>query len=298
LKAFSTPLSRKLGLRYPMVVAPMFIISNKEMLAACADAGILGTMPSLNARSAEAFEGDLKWLKANCNGPFGINLTIGLTPAKRLERDVELCLEYEVPVLVTSYGNPTAIAQLAHAKGITVFHDVINLKHAKKAEAAGVDAIIGVSQGAGGHAGTVNPYVLLPYLRRNLSIPVIAAGCIGGGEQVAAALSLGAELAYMGTRFIASTECGSSEEYKRLILESTHEDVIYTDKVSGIHANFLRQTVPDQSPGGRTPEEAKKWRDIWSPGQGVTLIDEVKPIAAIVEEVVGEYHAAVARLQS
>jgi nitronate monooxygenase len=210
MPAFSTPLSRRLGLRYPIVASPMFIISNREMLVACAEAGILGAMPSLNARTIEAFEDDLRWVRERTDKPFAINVTIGLTAPERLEQDVAKCFEYEVPVMITSYGNPTRIVQEAHARGVTVFHDVINLRHAKKAEAAGVDAIIGVSQGAGGHAGTINPYVLIPFLRENVGVPIIAAGCISGGEQVAAALSLGAELAYMGTRFIASTECGAT----------------------------------------------------------------------------------------
>lgn len=294
--SFSTPLSRRLGLTYPVVAAPMFLISNKEMIVAAAEAGILGTMPSLNARTSEAFEADLRWIRSKTDRPFGINVTIGLTDPERLERDVSLCLEYEVPVMITSYGNPTEVVRRAHGAGITVFHDVIHLKHAKKAESAGVDAIIGVSQGAGGHAGRVHPYVLIPHLRRHLSVPVIAAGCISGGAEVAAALALGAELAYMGTRFIASTECGAVPAYKQMVVDSTHEDVVYTDQVSGIHANFLRQTIPDGTTPGRGPEEAKRWKDIWSAGQGVSNVDAIQPIGAIVEDLVREYHDAVARL--
>lgn len=296
-KPFSTPLSRKLGLKYPLVTAPMFIISNKEMIVAAAEAGIMGSMPSLNARTVEQFEADLQWIRQKTDKPFGINVTIGLTDPERLQRDVELCLEYEVPVLLTSYGNPTEIVKQAHAKGVTVFHDVIHLKHAKKAEQAGVDGIIAVSQGAGGHAGRVNPYVLLPYLRENLEVPIIAAGCISGGEQVAAALALGAELAYMGTRFIASAECGAPSDYKDMVVDATHEDIVYTDKVSGIHANFFKQTLPDDSKPSRGPDAGKKWKDIWSAGQGVSLIGDVRPIEEIVQAVVREYHDAVARLQ-
>jgi len=293
---FSTSLSRKLGLTYPLVAAPMFIISNKEMVVAAAEAGILGTMPSLNARTSEQFEADLQWIRRKTDAPFGINVTIGLTEPERLLRDVQLCFEYEVPVLLTSYGNPTEIAERAHARGVTVFHDVIQLRHAKKAQAAGVDGVIAVSQGAGGHAGTVNPYVLLPYLRQHLSVPVIAAGCIGGGEQVAAALALGAQLAYMGTRFIACSECGAPQRYKDMVVGATHDDIVYTDAVSGIHANFLQQTIPEGQGPGRGPEAAKRWKDIWSAGQGVSLIEEVRPLEEIVQAVVREYHDAVARL--
>lgn len=294
--AFETPLSRKLGLRYPLALAPMFLISNREMIVAAAEAGVLGSMPSLNARTVEKLEEDLRFIREKTDRPFAINVTIGLTDPERLAADVALCLRYEVPVMLTSYGNPTEIVAQTHEQGGTVFHDVINLRHAKKAEAAGVDGIIAVSQGAGGHAGRINPYVLIPHLRQNLSVPIIAAGCISGGEQVAAALSLGAELAYMGTRFIASGECGASERYKQTVVESTHDDVVYTDQVSGIHANFLRQTLPDSGAPDRTPEGAKRWKDIWSAGQGVSLIHDVKPVGTIVEDIVREYHDALARL--
>ena len=274
----------------------MFIISNREMLVACAEAGILGAMPSLNARTIESFEEDLRWVRERTDKPFAINVTIGLTKPERLEQDVAKCFEYEVPVMITSYGNPTRIVQEAHARKVTVFHDVINLRHAKKAESAGVDAIIGVSQGAGGHAGRINPYVLIPFLRENVSVPIIAAGCISGGEQVAAALALGAELAYMGTRFIASTECGASDGYKQAVVDSDHNDIVYTDQVSGIHANFLKQTLPDGHTPDHSPEGAKRWKDIWSAGQGVTTIKETKSIEAIVDDIVREFHDARARL--
>lgn len=294
MSSFSTPLSRRLGLTYPLVSAPMFLISNREMLLACAEAGILGAMPSLNRRTHEAFVEDLAWLGARTARPYAINLTIGLTDPERLEADVEACLDHRVPVLITSYGNPTEIVRRARERGTVVLHDVIGLKHAQKAQAAGVDAIIAVSQGAGGHAGTINPYVLIPYLRRSLDVPIVAAGCISGGEQVAAAFALGAELAYLGTRFIASAECGAQAPYKQMVVDATHRDVVYTDQVSGIHANFLKQTIPDATAPHRGPDAAKRWKDIWSAGQGVSLIDEVKPIGAIVEDIVREYHDAVA----
>ncbi|MEC8422842.1 MAG: nitronate monooxygenase [Myxococcota bacterium] len=295
MRPFSTPLSRRIGLRYPLVSAPMFLISNKEMLLAAAEAGILGAMPSLNQRTTEAFVADLTWLQDRTDKPFAINLTIGLTDPARLRQDVEACLDLKVPVLITSYGNPTPIVTAAKKVGTIVLHDVIHLKHAKKAEAAGVDAIIGVSHGAGGHAGRVHPYTLIPWLRENLQVPVVAAGAISTGDNVAAALGLGAELAYMGTRFIASTECGAPERYKALVRDITHEDIVYTDEVSGTHANFIRQTLPAFHEKGT---DTKRWKDIWSAGQGVTLIDEVKPMADIVAEVVGEYHAALDRLNA
>lgn len=296
MTAFSTPLSRRLGLTYPIVCAPMFIISNKEMLLACAQAGILGSMPSLNARTPEALRADLSWLRARTDRPFAINMTIGLTDPERLQADVALCEEFEVPVWITSYGNPTAFVQRAHAKNTVVFHDVINLRHAKKAERAGVDAIIGVSAGAGGHAGRITPYALIPYLRANLSVPVIAAGAISTGRQIAASFALGAELVYMGTRFIASAECAAVPAYKQMVVDSTPEDIVYTDKISGVHANFLRSSLPDDWTPDRTPEGAKRWKDIWSAGHGVAEITDVSTIEQIVDEIVREYHDAVAAL--
>jgi nitronate monooxygenase len=276
------------------VAAPMFLISNREMLLACANAGILGSMPSLNARTPEKLREDLVWLRARTDKPFAINMTIGLTQPDRLMQDVALLEEFEVPVWITSYGNPTEFVKRARACGSTVFHDVINLKHAKKAESAGVDAIIGVASGAGGHAGRITPFALIPYLRNNLSVPVIAAGAISTGAQVAAALSLGAELVYMGTRFIASAECGAQPEYKQMVVDSGPEEIVYTDQVSGVHANFLKASLPEP---GAEPSGAKRWKDIWSAGHGVAEITEVQTIEQIVEGLVREYHDTVKRLQ-
>lgn len=291
-----TALSRKLGLKYPFVAAPMFLISNKEMLLASAEAGILGCMPSLNARTPQGFRDDLAWVRARTDKPIGINLTIGLTPPERIEEDLTACLELDVPVIVTSYGNPTEVAKRAHERGRLVFHDVISLHHGKKAVAAGVDAIIAVAAGAGGHAGRISPFVLVPWLSEELKVPIVAAGCISDGRQVVASLSLGAQLCYLGTRFIASSECGASEAYKQLVVSAGPEDIVYTDAISGIHANFLKATVPEHFTPDRSPEGAKRWKDIWSAGQGVGLIHDVKPIAAIVEDLAREAHDALAAL--
>jgi nitronate monooxygenase len=285
-----TPLSKKLGLKYPFVSAPMFLISNKEMLLAAAEAGILGCMPSLNARTPEKFREDLAWVRARTDKPIGINLTIGLTPPERIDSDLTACLEMDVPVIVTSYGNPSEVTKRAHEKGRLVFHDVISLHHGKKAVGAGVDAIIAVGAGAGGHAGRISPFVLVPWLKEELKVPIIAAGCISDGRQVVASLSLGAELCYLGTRFIASTECGAADAYKKMVVDSGPEDVVYTDAVSGIHANFLKATVPENFTADRSPEGAKRWKDIWSAGQGVAQIHDIKPMGAIVEDLAREAH--------
>ncbi len=289
-RMLDTALSRKLGLKYPFVAAPMFLISNRDMIVAAAEAGILGCMPSLNARTPEAFRDDLAWVRARTNRPFGINLTIGLTTPERIEQDFEACREFEVPVLLTSYGNPTALVRRAHDAGQTVFHDVIGLAHGKKAVAAGVDGIIAVGAGAGGHAGRVSPFVLVPWLKAELGVPIIAAGCISDGRQIVASLALGAELCYIGTRFIASTECGAPEAYKARVVAAGPDDIVYTDAVSGIHANFLADTVPEGFTPDRSAEGAKRWKDIWSAGQGVGLIHDVRPVGDIVESLAREAH--------
>ena len=291
----TTPLMTKLGLKYPFVSAPMFIISNKEMIVAAAEAGILGTMPSLNARTAEQLREDLAWIRARTDRAFGINITIGLTSPERVAADMDLCIEFGVPVIITSYGNPTALVKRAHesrpgADKIHVFHDVIGLAHGRKAVAAGVDAIIAVSAGAGGHAGRISPYVLVPWLKEELKVPILAAGCISDGRQVVASLSLGADLCYIGTRFIASTECGAAEDYKQSVVAAGPEDIVYTDAVSGIHANFIGHTIPEGFTPDRSPDGSKRWKDIWSAGQGVGLIHTVKPMSAIVEDLAREAH--------
>jgi nitronate monooxygenase len=291
-----TSLSRKLGLRYPFVAAPMFLISNREMIVACADAGVLGCMPSLNCRTKEKLREDLEWIRARTDKAFGINLTLGLTPKERIEDDFALCMEFEVPVLLTSYGNPTDIVRRAHEHKRLVFHDVIGLSHGKKAVTAGVDGIIAVGAGAGGHAGLISPFVLVPWLKAELGVPILAAGCISDGRQVAASLCLGAELCYIGTRFIASTECGASQAYKDKVVAAGPEDIVYTDAVSGIHANFIKDTVPANFSPDRSPEGAKRWKDIWSAGQGVGLVQAVKPIGQIVEDLAREAHDALAAL--
>jgi len=295
----TTPLMTKLGLKYPFVSAPMFIISNKEMIVAAAEAGILGTMPSLNARTAEQLRADLAWIRQRTDRAFGINITIGLTSPERVAADMDLCIEFGVPVIITSYGNPTALVKRAHesrpgADKIHVFHDVIGLAHGRKAVAAGVDAIIAVSAGAGGHAGRISPYVLVPWLKEELKVPILAAGCISDGRQVVASLSLGADLCYIGTRFIASTECGAADDYKKSVVAAGPEDIVYTDAVSGIHANFIAHTIPEGFTPDRSPEGSKRWKDIWSAGQGVGLIHSVKPMSAIVEDLAREAHDTLA----
>lgn len=299
-----TALSKRIGLRYPIVAAPMFLISNADMIVACAEAGILGSMPSLNLRTHQQFRDALADIRRRTDKPFAINLTIKLTDPERLEQDFAACLEYEVPVLLTSYGNPTEFVRRGHEKGAMVFHDVIRLDHAQKAQAAGVDGIIAVGAGAGGHAGTISPLVLIPYLRQHLQVPILAAGGIASGGQMAAALALGAELVYVGTRFIATEECGADPRHKALCVNGKPEDLVYTDVVSGVYANFLRQTIPE---GALVPDKSaaqaaiaqqgtRRWKDIWSAGQGIALAGQIAPVEQVVDAFVCEYRDAVSKL--
>jgi nitronate monooxygenase len=285
-----TVLGQKLGLRYPIVAAPMFLVSNVDMVVAADAAGIIGAFPSLNFRTTEELRAGLAEVKARGATRFGVNIII---KAPRAMEDLAACLEAQTPLIITSLGDPTPVIQAAHARGALVFCDVINLKHAQKAEAAGADAVIAVAAGAGGHAGTITPFVLIPWLRRELKIPVIAAGGIATGAQVVASLALGAELAYVGTRFIASTESPAPEAYKQMIVKLGPEDIVYTPEVSGHNANFMRPSLEAWIQGGKS---GGAWKGVWSAGQNVALIDQVKPVGAIVDDLVRGYVSAKAAL--
>lgn len=286
----TTSVTQLLGIRYPIIAAPMFLVSNPDMLVAVGEGGGLGAMPSLNARTTDAFREAVREIKQRTNAPFGVNLI--LLGNDRLQADLQVCLEEKVPLIITSLGNPTELIQLAHQHGTRVFCDVVNLKHAQKAQAAGADAVIAVSHGAGGHAGVISPFVLVPYLRQNLQIPVIAAGGISTGAGVAAALAVGAGAAYLGTRFIASTEAPVAEAYKQALLQASPEDIEYTPEVTGHPANFIRSSLETfRASKQEATSEVKKWRDIWSAGQGVGLIDAIKPCGEIMADLVAEYEA-------
>ena len=275
----------------------MFLISTPEMLVASAQAGILGAMPSLNGRSHEDFKVMLNEVSQATNAPFAINLTIGLTNPERRKADLHACIDHGVKVLITSYGDPTEIVQEAHRHGIIVLHDVISLKHALKAQAAGVDAIIGVSAGAGGHGGTLSPFAFVPWLKSSLNVPVVAAGAISTGSQVLSALSLGAELCYMGTRFIVADECSATKAYKQMVQEANPEEITYTDDVSGIHANFLSASLPKKGPKTRRVP-SKALSDIWSAGHGVGQIHQAGSIQNIVDEVMTQFHKALSEMNA
>ena len=257
-----TAITRMLGIRYPIVAAPMFLVSNAPLLQAVAEAGGIGVIPSLNFRTHQAFR---EFLESFPEGvPFGVNLILKGNP--RLEEDLEAVVERRVPLVVTSLGDPTRVVERVKAYGGVVWCDVVGLRHGRKAVEAGADALVAVACGAGGHAGRVSPFVLGPWLREELGVPVLIAGGIATGRQVLAALALG-DGVYIGTRFIATLESGAPLEYKEALLRAQPEDIEYTPEVTGVPANFLRESLERFRQGG-----GKAWKEVYSAGHGVAFI--------------------------
>ena len=281
-----TAITRMLGIRYPIVAAPMFLVSNAPLLQAVAEAGGIGVIPSLNFRTHQAFR---EFLESFPEGvPFGVNLILKGNP--RLEEDLEAVVERRVPLVVTSLGDPTRVVERVKAYGGVVWSDVVGLRHGRKAVEAGADALVAVACGAGGHAGRVSPFVLGPWLREELGVPVLIAGGIATGRQVLAALALG-DGVYIGTRFIATLESGAPLEYKEALLRAQPEDIEYTPEVTGVPANFLRESLERFRQGG-----GKAWKEVYSAGHGVAFIREIPSAKEVVARLVEEYRAAKAGL--
>ena len=298
-------------LRLPVVAAPMFLISNPELVIACCTNGIVGTLPALNQRSSEGFEAWLIEIKDALNryeaetgkkpAPFGVNLIVHPTNP-RLEADLKLCIKHKVPLIITSLGAVSEVVDAVHSYGGLVFHDIIKKRHAEKAAEAGVDGLILVSAGAGGHAGTMNPMSLLAEVRAFFDKTILLSGCISTGRDVASALQMGADLAYMGTRFINTAESQAPPAYREMIIEAGAGDIVYTAAISGVPANFLAQSL---QAAGLTEEdlkkgtkidfgkeldtEAKAWKTIWSAGQGVTSISDVLPVEDLIGRLETEF---------
>lgn len=302
-------------LSLPAIAAPMFLISGPKLVIECCKNGIVGTFPALNQRTSEGFEEWLIEIKTALAGfeketgkktaPFGVNLIVHPTNP-RLEADIMLCVKHKVPLIITSLGAVSQVVEAIHSYGGLVFHDVIKKRHAKKAAGAGVDGLILVSAGAGGHAGTINPMTLVAEIKKFYDKTIILSGCISNGRDIASALQMGADLAYMGTRFINVEESKAPDDYKKMIIESGASDVVYTASISGVHANFLGASL---KAAGITEEdlkkdtkinfgkeldtEAKAWKTIWSAGQGVTTIDNVMPVVELVNTLKSEFKAAI-----
>lgn len=308
------------NLRLPIIGSPMFIVSTPNLVKAQCQAGIVGSFPALNARGDGALDAWLTDIETELAAdraaggnpaPFAVNQIVHPSNA-RLAEDIAVCLKHQVPIFITSLqAPPKELVDGAHAYGGIVLHDVINARHAKKAIEAGVDGLILVAAGAGGHAGTLSPFALVGEIRAFYDGLIILSGSIANGSAVLAAQAMGADLAYMGTRFIATTEANASEAYKNGITEASASDVIYTNLFTGVHGNYLRQSIaaagldPDHLPeadkskmnfgsGGNTA--AKAWKDIWGVGQGVAVIDDILPTAQLVDQLEAEYRAALARL--
>ncbi|NRD44642.1 nitronate monooxygenase [Corallococcus exiguus] len=284
-----TAVTRMLGIRYPIIAAPMFLVSNAALLEAAGRAGAIGAVPSLNYRTAQAYRDFLNTFPKDV--PFGVNLI--LKWAERLEEDVAATVERKVPMVITSLGDPTPIVERVHAYGGKVWSDVISLRHAEKAVKAGVDALVAVGSGAGGHAGNLSPMVLGPWLKAELGVPVVLAGALSTGRHLAATLALGMDGAYVGTRFLATEEAGAAPDYKQALVDSGPEDLEYTKEVTGVHGNFIKSALERFRSG-----QGKAWKDTWSAGQGVAFVKDVLPAATVVERMVREYSEARAALPS
>jgi nitronate monooxygenase len=306
-------------LALPVFGAPLFIISRPELVIAQCRAGVLGSFPALNARPKEQLDEWLHQIRESLDAaarerpeappaPFAVNQIIH--PSNdRLDHDLALCQKHRVPVVITSLRAPTGIAEMVHGWGGLVFHDVISVRHAEKALEAGVDGLVLVCAGAGGHAGTLSPFALLGEVRRFFSGPIALAGAITTGRAVLAARAMGADFAYVGTRFIATAEANAVERYKQAIVEAAAADVVYTPYFTGVHGNYLRSSIvaagldPDALPHADKTSmnfgsgSAKAWKDIWGAGQGVGTIGEVLPVAELVARMKADYEAARAALR-
>jgi len=304
-------------LRLPIIGAPMFIVSTPALVMAQCKAGIVGSFPALNARPAAQLD---EWLaqiteeladhgRRNPHAivaPFAVNQIVHASN-DRLEHDMRMCVKHRVPIVITSLRPPAEVVSAVHGYGGVVFHDVINLRHAEKAAAQGVDGIIAVCAGAGGHAGLQSPFALVKQIRQVFAGTILLSGAMSSGADVLAAQVLGADLAYLGTRFIATVEANATADYKQMLVDARAEDIVYTSLFSGISGNYLRGSVaaagldPDHLPqadkttmnfgtGGNTGRKA--WKDIWSAGQSVSGIFSVDTVAAVVERMAAEYQAA------
>lgn len=308
-------------LRLPVIGSPLFIISGPDLVIAQCKAGVVGSFPSLNARPASMLDEWLHriteelaaWDKANPDrpsAPFAVNQIVHKTN-DRLMHDVEACVKWKVPVVITSLGARTEVNDAIHSYGGVVLHDVITNAFGRKAIEKGADGLIPVAAGAGGHAGTLSPFALVQELRQWFDGPIALSGSIASGRAILGAQAMGADLAYIGSAFIATEEANAVPGYKEMIVESRADDIVYTNLFTGVHGNYLRPSVvragldPDDLPqsdpskmnfgsGGNT--EAKAWRDIWGCGQGIGAIDKTPPVAELVDRWAREYEAAKAEL--
>ncbi len=297
-------------LHLPVIGSPLFIVSNPDLVIAQCRSGIVGSFPALNARPAPVLEEWLKRLTGElgpADAPFAVNQIVHRSN-DRLMHDVDLCVKYRVPIVITSLGAREEVNQAIHSYGGIVLHDVINDAFARKAIAKGADGLIAVAAGAGGHAGTTSPFALIGEIRAWFDGPVALSGSIATGSAVLAAQAMGADFAYIGSAFIATEEANAAPEYKQMLVDSAASDIVYTNLITGVHGNYLRPSLvaagldPDNLPAsdpsamnfgtGRT----KAWKDIWGSGQGIGAVKAVVPAAELVARLAREYTAARIRL--
>jgi nitronate monooxygenase len=296
-------------LRLPVIVAPMFLVSGPELVIAAAKSGVIGGFPSINARTSDELENWFLRIEHELQGkPYAVNLIVRSTGDARYEADLALIERFKPPLVITSVGQPHRVVERIHSYGGLVFHDVATMRHAAKAIEADVDGLILLTAGAGGHTGTANPFAFVAQVRRQWKGAIVLAGGISDGASILAAQTLGADFAYMGTRFAATQESLASSEYKALLVSETMSDVITTDRISGMTATFLRGSIlragldPDSLPPRvgvfkpAIPLHIKAWRDIWSGGHGVGLIEDIPSLAELVERLEAQYRAARERL--
>jgi nitronate monooxygenase len=306
------------NLSLPVIASPLFIISTPPLVAAQCRAGIVGSFPALNARPdglldtwiAELTQDLAAYRKARPAAkiaPFAVNQIIHKSNG-RLDKDMATCIRHRVPLLITSLAVPSDFIDDVHAYGGLIFHDVTTVRHAEKAIAAGVDGLILVCAGAGGHAGTASPMALVGEIRRFFDGPLVLGGAIASGPAILAALALGADLAYIGTRFIATDEANADARYKQMLVDSGSADIVYSSLFTGVNGNYLKSSItaagldPDALPQGEKSAlnfgggSIKAWRDVWGAGQGVGVIDGVAPTGEVVAQLQNEYLAARQRL--
>ena len=301
----------------PVIGAPLFLISVPDLVIAQCKAGIIGSFPALNARPQHVLEEWIVRIKTELKeyqeqnpekkvAPFAVN-QICHGSNDRLQGDMEICVKHEVPIIITSLRPPAEVVEAAHSYGGLVFHDVINVRHAKKAASMGVDGLILVCAGAGGHAGALSPFALLREVKSWFDGTIILSGSIGDGYSVASALALGADFAYLGTRFIATHEANAEPEYKQMLIESSANDIVYSSLFTGVLGNYLKPSIqnagldPNDLPsadktsmnfgsGGNT--DSKAWKDIWGSGQGIGLIEDAPTVESLVERIRSEFSEA------
>ena len=311
------PDSIKDNISIPVIGAPLFLISVPDLVIAQCKAGIIGSFPALNARPQHVLEEWIIRIKTELKeyqeqnpdkkvAPFAVN-QICHGSNDRLQGDMEICVKHEVPIIITSLRPPAEVVEGAHSYGGLVFHDVINVRHAKKAADMGVDGLILVCAGAGGHAGALSPFALLREVKSWFDGTIILSGSIGDGYSVASALALGADFAYLGTRFIATHEANAEPEYKQMLIESSANDIVYSNLFTGVLGNYLKPSIensgldPNNLPtadksamnfgsGGNT--DSKAWKDIWGSGQGIGLIEDAPTVKELVDRLKSEFSEA------